>query len=137
MVLALWFRCFPPPMPHTSPTYERLVEQMLRQLNMGHGLDELLASVFDQLSGVVPYNRIAVALLEEPAHVLRLASCRFDGDVNLKIGYAARVAGSTLAPLLETGQPRIIADLPAYGGLRRSRDRVRRLRSSARACSRV
>jgi formate hydrogenlyase transcriptional activator len=98
----------------TTPTYERLVEQMLRQLNMGHGLDELLASVFDQLFGVVPYNRIAVALLEEPAHVLRLVSCRSDGEVNLKIGYAARVEGSTLAPLLETGKPRIIPDLTAY-----------------------
>lgn len=98
----------------TSPTYERLVERMLRQLNMGHGLDELLASVFDQLSGVVPYNRIAVALLEEPSHVLRLVACRSDGKVNLKTGYAARVHGSTLAPLLETGHPRIIADLDEY-----------------------
>lgn len=97
-----------------APAYERLVERMLRQLNMGHGLDELLASVFDQLSGVVPYNRIAVALLEEPADVLRLVSCRSDGEVILKTGYAARVHGSTLAPLFETGQPRIIADLAEY-----------------------
>jgi len=101
-------------MPQSSPTYERLVERLLRQLNMGHGLDELIASVFDQLSGVVPYNRIAVALLEEPAHVLRLVSCRSDGEVNLKIGYAARVEGSTLAPLLETGLPRIIPNLQEY-----------------------
>ncbi|MCM2372284.1 sigma 54-interacting transcriptional regulator [Rhodopirellula sp. ICT_H3.1] len=97
-----------------SPTYERLVERMLKQLNMGHGLDELLASVFDHLSGVVPSNRIAVALLEEPAHVLRLVACRSDGEVKLKIGYAARVEGSTLAPLLETGAPRIISDLDEY-----------------------
>ncbi|TWT51785.1 sigma 54-interacting transcriptional regulator [Allorhodopirellula solitaria] len=98
----------------SAANYEQLVERMLRQLNMGQGLDELLGSVFDQLSGVVPYNRIAVALLEEPAHVLRLVSCRSDGEVMLKTGYAARVAGSTLAPLLETGQPRIIADLEEY-----------------------
>jgi len=32
----------------------------------------------------------------------------------LKVGYAARVAGSSLAPLLETGQPRIINDLQKY-----------------------
>ncbi len=104
----------PPTSSAPSTNYERLVEQMLRQLNMGHGLDELLASVFDQLSGIVPYNRIAVALLEEPAHVLRLVSCRSDGDVILKTGYAARLQGSTLEPLLETGQPRIIGDLAEY-----------------------
>lgn len=95
-------------------TYERLVERMLEQINMGRGLEELLDSVYDQLRGIVPYNRIAVALLEQPLNVLRLISCRSDGEVVLKVGYAARVVGSTLAPLLETGQPRIIDDLQTY-----------------------
>jgi formate hydrogenlyase transcriptional activator len=94
--------------------YVRLVERMLEQINMGQGLEELLDSVYDQLRGIVPYNRIAVALLEQPLNLLRLISCRSDGDVVLKVGYAARVDGSTLAPLLETGQPRIIDDLQKY-----------------------
>lgn len=94
--------------------FELLVARMIEQINMGQGLDELLDSAYDQLSGVVPYNRIAVALLEQPLNLLRLISCRSDGDVALKVGYAARVAGSTLAPLLETGQPRIIDDLQQY-----------------------
>lgn len=94
--------------------YERLVERMLEQINMGQGLDAILDSVYDQLQGVVPYNRIAVALLEQPFNLLRLISCRSDGDVALKVGYAARIAGSTLAPLLQTGQPRIIDDLQQY-----------------------
>ncbi len=94
--------------------YERLVERMLEQINMGQGLDALLDSVYGQLQGVVPYNRIAVALLEQPFNLLRLISCRSDGDVALKVGYAARIAGSTLAPLLQTGQPRIIEDLQQY-----------------------
>jgi len=98
----------------TSGRYERLVERMLEQINLGQSLDELLDSVYDELQGIVPYNRIAVALLEQPRNLLRLISCRSDGDVVLKVGYAARVAGSSLAPLLETGQPRIINDLQKY-----------------------
>lgn len=98
----------------TPDRYERLVERMLEQINLGQSLDELLDSVYGQLQGIVPYNRIAVALLERPRNLLRLISCRSDGDVALKVGYAARVAGSTLAPLLETGQPRIIDDLQKY-----------------------
>lgn len=94
--------------------YERLVERMLEQINMGQGLDQLLELVYDQLQGVVPYNRIAVALLEPPLNLLRLISCRSDGEVALKVGYAARIDGSTLAPLLQTGQPRIIDDLQQY-----------------------
>ncbi|MDZ4847928.1 MAG: sigma 54-interacting transcriptional regulator [Pirellulaceae bacterium] len=101
-------------MKNVPKKYERLVERMLEQINMGQGLDELLSSVYEQLRGVVPYNRIAVALLEQSGKLLRLISCRSDGDVMLKVGYAARISGSTLAPLLQTGQPRIIDDLHTY-----------------------
>jgi len=101
-------------MKNTPEKYEQLVGRMLEQINMGQGLDELLNSVYEQLRGIVPYNRIAVALLEKSGKLLRLISCRSDGDVMLKVGYAARVSGSTLAPLLQTGQPRILDDLQSY-----------------------
>ncbi len=94
--------------------FERLNERLLGQLNLGRNLDELVQSVYDELDGIVPYNRIAVALLEQEANLLRLISCRSDGDISLKVGYAAHIVGSTLAPLLETGQPRIIDDLGEY-----------------------
>ena len=89
-------------MKNAPKKYEQLVERMLEQINMGQGLDDLLSSVYEQLRGVVPYNRIAVALLEQSGNLLRLISCRSDGDVMLKVGYAARIRGSTLAPLLQT-----------------------------------
>ena len=94
--------------------FEVLIARMIEQINMGRSLDDLLNYAYDHLGGIVPYNRIAVALLEQPHHLLRLIACRSDGEVALKVGYAARLAGSTLAPLLETGQPRIIDDLRQY-----------------------
>ena len=98
-----------------GPTgYDQFVEQLLEQLNMGRGFDELLDSVYDQLHGTVPYNRIAVALLEEPTNLLRLTSCRSDGEIALKVGYASHLDGSTLEPLMKTGHPRIIEDLDEY-----------------------
>jgi len=54
-------------MKNTPEKYERLVERMLEQINMGQGLDELLHSVYEQLCEVVPYNRIAVACWSNPA----------------------------------------------------------------------
>jgi formate hydrogenlyase transcriptional activator len=94
--------------------FGRLNERLLRQLNMGRRFEDLFDSVYEQLRGMVPYNRIAVALLERGGQLLRLTSCRSDGETALKVGYAAHVEGSTLATLLQTGQPRIIDDLPAY-----------------------
>ena len=87
-------------------SYDKLIERMLEQLNMGYCFEELIDSVYDQLHGIVPYNRIAVALLEEETNLLRLTSCRSDGKIALKVGYAARLEGSTLSTLLQTGQLR-------------------------------
>ena len=63
-------------------------------------------SIYDQLQGIVPYNRIAVALFDEHEDLLRLISCRSDGELHLNVGYAASLEGSTLEPLLLTDQSR-------------------------------
>lgn len=94
--------------------YERVVEQLLEQLNLGRGFDELFGSIYDELHGIVPYNRIAVALFDQGDDLLRLISCRSDGAEHLRVGYAAHLQGSTLESLLRTGQPRIINDLDDY-----------------------
>jgi formate hydrogenlyase transcriptional activator len=101
------------PAPLTE-AYETVCEGLLQQLLMGRSFEELFESLYGKLRSLVPYNRIGVGLLEEPERVLRLKYCRSDGELAMKVGYAAHIAGSTLEPLLETGQPRIINDLPAY-----------------------
>jgi formate hydrogenlyase transcriptional activator len=87
---------------------------LLEQINQGVGYEDLFNRLYDRLHGVVPYHRIAVALLTDDGDRLRLISCRSDGPLQLKLGYTAPLAGSTLAELLRTGQPRILNDLPAY-----------------------
>jgi len=94
--------------------YDEVVEELIEQINMGRSYEELFDSLYDRLRGVVPYNRIAVALLEPPGDGLTLISCHSDGPESLKVGYSAPVEGSTLRELLLTGQPRIINDLPDY-----------------------
>ena len=94
--------------------YDEVVEELIEQINMGRSYEELFDSLYDRLRGVVPYNRIAVALLEPPGDGLTLISCHSDGPESLKVGYSAPVEGSTLRELLLTGQPRIINDLADY-----------------------
>ncbi|TVP97687.1 MAG: GAF domain-containing protein [Planctomycetaceae bacterium] len=97
-----------------NASYHQLIGELLEQLNLGRDCEQLLDSVYLRLAGMVPYNRIAVAIIEGESPRLRLISCRTDGEVSLKIGYAARLRGSTLEHLIETGQARIINDLEAY-----------------------
>ena len=94
--------------------YQTVVEQLLEGLNMGRSFEDLLTAIYGNLAGIVPFNRIGVAILDEATGVLRAISCRSDGETRLNVGYAAALTGSTLQHLLDTGQPRIINDLEAY-----------------------
>lgn len=98
----------------TANRYQAVVEHLLEGLNLGRSLEDLLTSVYENLAGVVPYNRIGVALLDDARRVLRAVWARSDGETKLNVGYSAALAGSTLEHLLRTGQPRIISDLEAY-----------------------
>jgi len=97
-----------------ASSHQAVVEQLLEGLNLGRSLDELLASVYDNLTGILPYNRIGVAMLDDSQRVLRAVWSRSDGEMKLTAGYSAPVAGSTLEAILRSGQPRIINDLEAY-----------------------
>lgn len=94
--------------------YRQVVGQLLEALNMGRSVDDLLAAMYENLTGVVPFNRIGVAVLDDAGETLRLISCRSDGPTRLQIGYSAPMAGSTLQRLLAANEPRIINDLEAY-----------------------
>jgi formate hydrogenlyase transcriptional activator len=98
----------------TPGPYDVLVEELLEQINLGRGHEDLFERVYERLQGTVPYHRIAVALLQEGGDSLSLVWCHSDGPLALKVHYAAPLAGSTLEELLRSGQPRIINDLPAY-----------------------
>jgi len=99
---------------HENVAYGNLVEELLEQITMGRSFESLFNSIYDRLHGIIPYNRIAVALLDESGDALNLISCRSDGPQALKVGYTAPIQGSTLYALLLTSQPRIINDLPDY-----------------------
>lgn len=92
----------------------QIVEDLLEQIARGQRYEDLFNSLYKRCRGLVPYHRIAVALLNETGDKLSLVSCHSDQPLVLKLGYAAPVAGSTLEDLLRTGQPRILNDLPAY-----------------------
>src|SRR4051812_12332638 len=93
---------------------DALVDRLLEQINLGSSFEAIFRCIYDNLQGIVPYNRMAVALVCEPDRLLRLVACQSDGPEALKVGYEDSIAGSTLEELLRTGQPRILNDLPAY-----------------------
>lgn len=109
---------------HLARTLERRFEEfkalarVTEKINAGLLVTEVLDHIFENFHRFIPYNRIGFALLEDdPAQgtLVRSHWARSDAD-DLKIAadYVAPLAGSSLAGIIATGEPRIINDLVAH-----------------------
>ncbi|MBK8792086.1 MAG: GAF domain-containing protein [Holophaga sp.] len=89
--------------------------QVTEQINAGILLEEVLEKVYASFRPIIPYDRIGFALLEDNGLILRARWARSESSI-LKInrGYAARMEGSSLLEILQTGRPRILNDLETY-----------------------
>jgi diguanylate cyclase (GGDEF)-like protein len=89
--------------------------QLGERVNSGLLLEEVLERIFEGFRSIVPYDRIGCSMLEDEGRTVRAVWTRSLGpQPKLGIGYRAPLAGSSLARIIETGQPRIINDLEQY-----------------------
>jgi len=91
------------------------LSHVTEKINSGMLLEEVLNYTYDSFRPIIPYDRIGFALLENEGAVLRAHWARSDGKhVALKKGFSAKMQGSSLQKILETGEPRILNDLKSY-----------------------
>jgi signal transduction histidine kinase len=91
------------------------LNQITARMNAGLLLDEILEHLYQDFRGILPYNRIGLALIEDDGQIVRSYWDKSDQTVmQLEKGYAAPLAGSSLETIIATGQPRILNDLVAY-----------------------
>ena len=93
--------------------FRRLL-RVTANINRGLGLEEVLDFIYQELCGLVPFNRIGFALIDEDHGQVVSRWARSDRPVHLSVGYRAPLAGSTLETIVRTARPRIINDLPDY-----------------------
>lgn len=89
-----------------------------REIGHGQVVEDVLDRTYDAFRSLIPYDRIGVALVDTDGKIVRAFWARSDEAAavpeGIGVGYAAPLAGSSLERILETGEPRIIADLDAY-----------------------
>lgn len=94
---------------------DQRIDQLVRRINAGLLLDDILNSVYEDFRDLIPYDRLGLSLIEDDGQTVRARWGRLDqGRMHLRRGYAAPLAGSSLQSILETGQPRILNDLHDY-----------------------
>lgn len=93
----------------------RKLAAVTEKINAGLLLDEVLDFVYDEFRAMIPYDRIGFSLLESRNQMVVARWARSEAPhMEITRGYAARLAGSSLQTILDTGQPRIINDLQDY-----------------------
>lgn len=96
--------------------------RLTARLTANPTLDEVLDGVYEGFHRHIPYDRIGVALIEEDKKTgegagpwVRATWVRSAApQILLGRDFRARLAGSSLQTIIETGQPRILNDLEAY-----------------------
>jgi class 3 adenylate cyclase len=93
---------------------EKLVE-LTDRINAGVTLDAVLDHLFESFEGVIPYDRIGCAVVDEDGRTVRSVWNRSRVPaIGISRGYTAPLENSSLRTVLESGRPRILNDLVAY-----------------------
>jgi transcriptional regulator with GAF, ATPase, and Fis domain len=89
------------------------IEAFQRKALSGIEPEHLLEFVFEALEVFIPFDRVGLALSD--GEWLRAKWVKSKAPVKyLTTGYAARIKGSSLAQVLDSGKPRVIGDLELY-----------------------
>jgi signal transduction histidine kinase len=91
------------------------LSKVTEEINAGLLLDEVLNHLYDSFRSIIPYDRIGVSLLVDNNKTVRARWARSEAQkMKITPGFSAKLAGSSLNQIIETGQPRIINDLREY-----------------------
>jgi signal transduction histidine kinase len=91
-----------------------ILSGLTTQINLGLLLEDVLEQLYLELRDLLPYDRIGLSLISEDEQMVRAVWVKSDlPSVKLGVDYVSPLVGSSLATILETGQPRIINDLRA------------------------
>ncbi len=86
------------------------IYEILEQIQLGKTLDEVFENIHAGLQNIVPHNRLGIALIDTSSGNLVQCKTKSNKKILLDNGFSAKIEGSSLEPILNSGEARIIDD---------------------------
>ncbi len=86
------------------------IYEILEQIQLGKTLDEVFENIHAGLQNIVPHNRLGIALIDASSGNLVQCKTKSNRKILLDNGFSAKIEGSSLEPILNSGEARIIDD---------------------------
>jgi hypothetical protein len=99
-----------------TPAERETLDHINQKIAASPHIDETIDFLFAQTHDICPCDRISVAFVTDDARRVTSYYTRTNyNNVILQRGYSEDLRGSSLEHIIQTGQPRLINDLEAYG----------------------
>ncbi|MBV6273388.1 sensor domain-containing diguanylate cyclase [Alcaligenaceae bacterium CGII-47] len=91
------------------------LQTVMARIGQGLSVEQVLNSIYESYTRLIPYDRIGCALLDDAGLMLRSCWARANyPGIKIHSGFSATMANSSLVQIIETNEPRILNDLEQY-----------------------
>jgi formate hydrogenlyase transcriptional activator len=92
----------------------RLTNTILYEMSKGSRIDDILDVIYRELKGIVPFDRIAIAMVDRVKQELTVTALKTEGEVHLPVGHLQPVGDMRLQAVVGQGEAMLIPDLPQF-----------------------
>src|SRR5689334_16880057 len=92
----------------------RLTNTILYEMSKGSRVDDILDVIYRELRQVLPFDRIAIAMVDREKQELTVTALKTEGEVHLPVGHLQPVGDMRLQAVVGQGETMLIHDLREF-----------------------
>src|SRR5688572_16363630 len=105
----------------------RLTNTILSEMSKGSRVDDVLEVIYRELKGIIPFDRIAIAMVDREKQELVVTALKTQGEIHLPVGHLQPVGDMRLQAVVGQGETMLIPDLREFLKEHPDSDSTRRL----------
>src|SRR5688572_30870333 len=105
----------------------KLTNTILSEMSKGRRVDDVLEVIYRELKEIIPFDRIAIAMVDRDRQELTVTALKTEGEVHLPVGHLQPVGDMRLQAVVAQGETMLVPDLREFLKEHPESDSTRRL----------